>query len=144
TTLTQSLAILEYFDFGRYGEVVVGTERQFQPTAVAAPGSAEAAAVREANAANRITIDDGRSSQNADPAIHPGNLEAFTLANDFRGGDTITGITGVLEFRNSIWKLQPTEAGAYTAVNQRQAAPEIAGATLEVASFNVLNYFTTL
>jgi uncharacterized protein len=143
-TLTQELSILEYFNYGRYGEVVVGTDRQFQPTAVAAPGSAEAAAIAAANDANRITIDDARSSQNADPAIHPGNLDAFTLENDFRGGDTITGITGVLEFRNSLWKLQPTEAGAYTAVNERQASPEIEGATLEVASFNVLNYFTTL
>ncbi|WP_306232172.1 ExeM/NucH family extracellular endonuclease [Agrococcus beijingensis] len=143
-TLTQSLSILEYFNYGRYGEVVVGTDRQFQPTAVAAPGSAEAAAIAAANDANRITIDDARSSQNADPAIHPGNLDAFTLENDFRGGDTITGITGVLEFRNSLWKLQPTEAGVYTAVNERQAAPEFEGASLEVASFNVLNYFTTL
>lgn len=143
-TLPQELSILEYFNFGRYGEVVLGTERQMQPTAVAAPGSAEAAAVRAANAENRITVDDGRSSQNADPAIHPGNLAEFTLENDFRGGDTITGLTGVLDFRNSAWKLQPTEPGTYTAVNERPAAPEIEGASLEVASFNVLNYFTTL
>ncbi|MCR8670929.1 ExeM/NucH family extracellular endonuclease [Agrococcus sp. HG114] len=142
--LPQALSILEYFNYGRYGEVVVGTERQMQPTAVAAPGSPEAAAIRAANAENRITIDDARSVQNADPAIHPGNLEEFTLANDFRGGDTITGITGVLEFRNSLWKLQPTAPGTYTEVNPRTPAPEIAGASLEVASFNVLNYFTTL
>jgi predicted extracellular nuclease len=143
-TLPQELSILEYFNFGRYGEVVLGTERQMQPTAVAAPGSPEAAAVRAANAENRITVDDGRSMQNADPAIHPGNLEEFTLENDFRGGDTITGLTGVLDFRNSAWKLQPTEPGTYTEVNERPAAPEIEGASLEVASFNVLNYFTTL
>lgn len=143
-TLPQELSILEYFNFGRYGEVVLGTDRQMQPTAVAAPGSAEAAAVRAANAEQRITVDDGRSVQNADPAVHPGNLAEFTLENDFRGGDTITGLTGVLEFRNSTWKLQPTEPGTYTAVNERPAAPEIEGASLEVASFNVLNYFTTL
>ncbi|QUW19925.1 ExeM/NucH family extracellular endonuclease [Agrococcus sp. Marseille-Q4369] len=143
-TLPQELSILEYFNFGRYGEVVLGTDRQMQPTAVAAPGSAEAAAVRAANAEQRITVDDGRSVQNADPAIHPGNLAEFTLENDFRGGDTITGLTGVLEFRNSTWKLQPTDPGTYTAVNERPAAPEIEGASLEVASFNVLNYFTTL
>ncbi|ERG64109.1 hypothetical protein L332_06540 [Agrococcus pavilionensis RW1] len=143
-TLPQELSILEYFNFGRYGEVVLGTDRQMQPAAVAAPGSAEAAAVRTANAEQRITVDDGRSVQNADPAIHPGNLAEFTLENDFRGGDTIEGLTGVLEFRNSTWKLQPTEPGTYTAVNERPAAPEIEGASLEVASFNVLNYFTTL
>lgn len=148
-TLPQELSILEYFDYGRYGQVVVGTGpdgtgRQFQPTAVAAPGSAEAQAVREANAANRITIDDGRSSQNPDPAIHPGNLQPFTLENGFRGGDTIAGITGVLDWRFDTWAVQPTSAGTYTAANERPAAPSIEGATLEVASFNVLNYFTTL
>ena len=143
-TLPQSLSILEYYNYGRYGQVVVGTERQFQPTAVAAPGSAEAAAVRESNAVNRITIDDARSFQNPDPAIHPGTLEPFTLAHTFRGGDTITGITGVLDWRFDTWAIQPTSAGTYQAVNERQAAPEIEGATLEVASFNVLNYFTTL
>lgn len=143
-TLPQDLAILEYFNYGRYGEVVVGTERQFQPTAVAAPGSDEAAAIREANAANRITIDDGRSPQNPDPAIHPGNLEVFDLDNLFRGGDLITGITGVLDYRFDLWRIQPTEAGTFTPVNERQPAPEIEGAALEVSSFNVLNYFTTL
>lgn len=143
-TLPQSLSILEYFNYGRFGEIVVGTERQMQPTAVAAPGSDEAAAVRAANAANRITIDDGRSWQNPDPAIHPGNLEEFTLANLFRGGDTITGITGVLEYRHDLWRMQPTDAGTFAAVNAREASPEIEGANFEVASFNVLNYFTTL
>lgn len=143
-TLPQTLSILEYFNYGRFGEVVVGTERQMQPTAVADPGSAEAAAVRAENAANRITIDDGRDAQNADPAIHPGNLEPLTLENRFRGGDTITGITGVLDYRFSLWRLQPTEAGTFAAVNPREAAPQIEGATLEIASFNVLNYFTTL
>lgn len=143
-TLPQDLAILEYFNYGRYGEVVVGTERQFQPTAVAAPGSDEAAAIREANAANRITIDDGRSPQNPDPAIHPGNLEVFDLDNLFRGGDLITGITGVLDYRFDLWRIQPTEAGTFTPVNERQPAPEIEGAALEVTAFNVLNYFTTL
>lgn len=143
-TLPQSLSLLEYYNYGRYGQVVVGTERQMQPTAVADPGSAEAAAIAAANEANRITIDDGRSSQNPDPAIHPGNLAEFTLENDFRGGDTITGITGVLDWRFGTWAIQPTAAGAYTEVNAREASPEIDGATLEIASFNVLNYFTTL
>ena len=143
-TLPQTLSILEYYDYGRYGQVVVGTERQMQPTAVADPGSAEAAAIASANDANRITVDDGRSAQNPDPAIHPGNLAAFTLVNDFRGGDTITGITGVLDYRFDTWAIQPTEAGVYTAVNEREPAPTIEGATLEVTAFNVLNYFTTL
>src|SRR5690606_1056211 len=50
-TFPADLSILEYFNYARFGEVVVGTgldtARQFQPTALAAPDSAEAIAIRE-------------------------------------------------------------------------------------------------
>src|SRR5699024_3316361 len=49
--------VLETYQFGRYGETVVGPERQFQPTAIHAPDSAEAQELYDANQANRITID---------------------------------------------------------------------------------------
>lgn len=140
-TLPQSLSILEYFNYGRFGQIQVGVDRQFQPTAIAAPGSPEAVAIAEANAAERIMIDDGRSSQNPDPAIHP-NGEEFTLDNIFRGGDLVTNATGILDYRFSAWAIQPTEAADYEAVNERPAVPEVGGSTT-VASFNVLNYFTT-
>ncbi|WP_228386993.1 ExeM/NucH family extracellular endonuclease [Ornithinicoccus halotolerans] len=141
-TLPQDLAILEYFNFGRYGEIALGTDRQFQPTAVHAPGSAEAEALAEANARHRITLDDGRSTQNPDPARHP-NGEEFTLQSRFRGGDLVTDATGVLDFRFDLWRVQPTTGATVTTANPRPEAPELAGG-LQVASFNVLNYFTTL
>ena len=43
-TFPQQLTILEYYNFGRYGEIALGTDRQYQPTAVHEPGSPEAAA----------------------------------------------------------------------------------------------------
>ncbi len=70
-TFPQALYISEYFNFDRYGEIVLTTDRQFQPTAVHEPGSPEAAALAEDNRLGRITLDDGRGSQNPDPAIHP-------------------------------------------------------------------------
>lgn len=140
-TLPQDLAILEYFNFDRYGEIRLGTDRQYQPTAVYEPGSAEALALAEANLLNSITLDDGRSSQNPDPAIHP-NGEEFTLENTFRGGDLVANVTGVLDHRFNLWRIQPTEGADYTAVNPRPEVPEVGGTTT-VASFNVLNYFTT-
>ncbi|CAN5506774.1 hypothetical protein BH23ACT6_BH23ACT6_02060 [soil metagenome] len=48
-TLPRSLAILEYFNYGRFGEIALGLDRQYQPTAVFAPGSAEAEALFESN-----------------------------------------------------------------------------------------------
>ncbi|AXH95824.1 hypothetical protein DV701_06495 [Ornithinimicrobium avium] len=145
-TFPQDLAIQEYYGYGRYGEIVLGLGddmlRQYQPTAVYEPGSAEAAALAEYNAANRITLDDGLSGQNPAFLRHP-NGEAFTLDNRFRGGDLVTDATGVLDYRFNLWRIQPTEGATYTAANPRPAVPEVGGTTT-VGSFNVLNYFTTL
>ncbi|RIK17121.1 MAG: hypothetical protein DCC50_02715 [Acidobacteria bacterium] len=145
-TFPQDLAIQEFYNYGRYGEIVIGLgdgmTRQYQPTAVYEPGSDEAVALAEHNAANRITLDDGLGTQNPSFLRHP-NGEAFTLENRFRGGDLVTGATGVLDYRFGLWRIQPTQGATYTAVNERPAVPEVGGTTT-VASFNVLNYFTTL
>ncbi|SFR87576.1 hypothetical protein SAMN04487846_0173 [Microbacterium sp. cf046] len=141
-TFPQPLSILEYFEFGRFGSVEVGLARQMQPTAVFEPGSAEATALFAQNAIERITLDDGRGVQNPDPLIHPDGAE-FALTNTFRGGDLLTGITGVMDYHFGGWSVQPTAAAEYTSTNPRPAVPEVGG-TVTVASFNVLNYFTTL
>ena len=141
-TLPQSLAILEYFNYGRFGEIALGVDRQFQPTAVYEPGSPDAVALAAANLAERITLDDGRSTQNPDPAIHPNGAE-FTLDNLFRGGDLVTNATGILDWRFGLWRVQPTQGADYEAANPRPDVPEVGG-NMTVASFNVLNYFTSI
>ena len=140
----QALVISEYFNFDRFGELVLaqplpGEDRLYQPTAVFEPGSLEAAARGEYNELARITLDDGRSSQNPDPARHP-NGEVFTLENRFRGGDTVENATGVLDHTFGVYRVQPTEGAAYTRVNERPEEPKVGG-SLKVASFNVLNLF---
>ncbi|XNY99562.1 ExeM/NucH family extracellular endonuclease [Micrococcus luteus] len=134
--------VLETYQYARYGTIVVGPERQYTPTAVHAPESPEAQTLYEQNLANRITVDDGRSVQNPDPALHPGG-GAFTLENLFSGGDTLTDLTGVLDYRYDTWALQPTQDAGYEDTVTRPEVPEVGG-DLQVASFNVLNYFTTL
>ncbi|KRB36948.1 ExeM/NucH family extracellular endonuclease [Microbacterium sp. Root180] len=141
-TLPQDLAILEYFEFARFGTIDVGVTRQSTPTARYLPTDPAATALAAANLAERITIDDGRSSQNPDPAIHP-NGQEFTLANTFRGGDLVTDVTGVFDERFGTYAIQPTTGATYTAANPRPEVPEVGG-DLVVSSFNVLNYFTTL
>ncbi|MDQ0893942.1 ExeM/NucH family extracellular endonuclease [Agromyces ramosus] len=141
-TLPQALTIGETFEYARFGEVTLGTERLNQPTAVFDAGSAEAVALAAANARNAITLDDGRSGENPDPAIHP-NGEVFSLTNTFRSGDLVTNATGVLDWRFDLWRVQPTEGADFQVANPRPAVPEVGGTTT-VASFNVLNYFTTL
>lgn len=141
TTLEEAV-VLETYEYARYGSIVVGPERQFTPSAVHAPESAEAQALWEENLTHRITVDDGRSVQNPDPALHPGG-GAFTLENLFSGGDTLTDLTGVLDYRYDTWALQPTQDAGYTDTVARPEVPEVGG-DVTVAAFNVLNYFTTL
>lgn len=142
-TFPQTLVISEYFNFDRFGEIVLSTDRQYQPTAVFEPGSVDAANLAQANLLSRIKLDDGRGNQNPDPAIHP-NGSDFDLDNMFRGGDTLDNVTGVMDYNFSEYKIQLTQGADFTEENPRPAQPNDVGGSLKVASFNVLNYFTTL
>ncbi len=141
-TFPQDLVISEYFNFDRFGEIVLTSQRNLTPTAEVEPGP-DAIAEAENYLLDRITLDDGRSSQNPDPAIHPNGSE-FDLTNLFRGGDTVGNVTGVLNYSFDLYRVQPTQGADYTSANPRTAAPDPVGGRLQVATFNVLNYFTTL
>jgi predicted extracellular nuclease len=140
----------EYFEFGRFNTVTVAPERQYQSTSTYEPGTPEQQALAAANLAAQIIVDDARARQNPDPLRHP-NGEPYTLQNLLRGGDVMTGVTGILDQRVRTgdtpqvfsYGIQPTAPAGYQVVNPRPEAPEVGG-DLKVASFNVLNYFTTL
>jgi uncharacterized protein len=138
----QDLSISEYFNFDRFGEIVLTTDRQYQGTQVAAPG-APANAVATANALARVTLDDGRNSSNPDPAIHP-NGDEFTLTNTFRGGDVLQEVSGVLDFAFGLYRIQPAKGAMYINANPRPTAPDPIAGDIRTASFNVLNFFTHL
>ncbi|MGH9132637.1 MAG: ExeM/NucH family extracellular endonuclease, partial [Ilumatobacteraceae bacterium] len=139
-TLPQALSISEYFNFDRFGEIVLTDGRQFQPTAVFEPGSQEAADLADLNSRSRITLDDGRTTQNPDPAIHP-NGGVFDLTNLFRGGDLVQNATGVIDHSFGLYRIHPTQGADFTPVNPRPAEPADVGGGIQLASFNVLNYF---
>ena len=139
----QDLMIVEYFNFDQFGQIVLSSgDRPFQPTHAVMPGD-DALALREANALRRIALDDASRARYPELSRHP-NGEPFTLENRFRGGDRLTNVVGVLDHTFGIYRVQPTAGAAYTAVNERSMTPDDVGGTLKVASFNVLNYFTTL
>lgn len=141
-TFPQALVISEYFNYDRFGEIVLTSERRLTPTAQVEPGSAAQAAAA-AFLLDKITLDDGRTNQNPDPAIHP-NGGIFNLSNLFRGGDTVANVTGVMDYSFGLYRIQPTRGANYTNTNMRTASPDAVGGSLKVASFNVLNYFSTL
>lgn len=157
-TFPDTLSVSEYFELARYGQVILtegGRPRQFtdanMPTAA---GFID----HEINLASRtIILDDTDNRQNRPvdtpntPYYHP--VPGLSTSNFFRGGDTITNLTGVLHWSfagqtgTDAWRIRPvTEAGysyAFTEVNTRSAVPSVGG-SLKVASFNVLNYFLTV
>ncbi|HMN63114.1 MAG TPA: ExeM/NucH family extracellular endonuclease, partial [Anaerolinea sp.] len=142
-TFPQPLVISEYFNFDRFGEIVLTSRRHLTPTAEYEPGSPEALQAMQDFLLDKITLDDGRSVQNPNPAIHPDGA-VFDLTNLFRGGDTVTNVTGVMDYSFGLYRIQPTQGAEYTSLNSRPAQPPEVGGNLKVASFNVLNYFTTI
>ena len=142
----QSLVISEYFNYDRFGEIVLalplaGESRPFTGTAIDEPG-APANARTLANSLRRITLDDANSAQNPAVLRHP-NGDPFSLSNRFRGGDTVQNAVGVLGYDFSLYRIFPTAAAGYTAANPRPPAPESVGGDVRVASLNTLNYFLT-
>jgi predicted extracellular nuclease len=142
-TFPQALVISEYFNFDRFGEIVLTSERHLTPTAEFDPASPQATQAAADFLLDKITLDDGRGNQNPDPAIHPDGAD-FDLTNLFRGGDTVANVTGVMDYAFGLYRIQPTQGADYTSVNPRTLEPDDVGGSLKVASFNVLNYFTTI
>jgi uncharacterized protein len=148
-TFPQDLVISEYFNYDRFGETVVGVplpgrDRFDTPTAVVEPG-ATAQALAAQYPLRQILLDDGRGSQNPTPAFFPGTVDTpLTADHTFRGGDTLTDVTGVLAEDFGAYRVHPTADATYDAINPRPQDPPKVGGTLRVASFNVLNYFLTL
>jgi predicted extracellular nuclease len=144
--LPQQLVISEYFDFERFGEMVIalplpGETRPFTGTSIDEPG-APALARAEANSLRRITLDDTLGSQNPPTLRHP-NGATFDLTNRFRGGDTVENTLGVLGYDFGLYRIQPTGPATYVEVNPRPASPEPVGGSLRVAAMNTLNFFVT-
>lgn len=142
-------------NFGEIGLAVNSDVPLVTPTEVVDPQDAAKIAERVAyNNAHRIVLDDGASDvfwntgNNAGAQDVPMSWQ--TADNYVRVGAGATFVKPVvLDYRFG-WKLQPTEqvsdAGTdHVAFEQdRTDAPEDVGGDLTLATFNVLNYFTTL
>ena len=145
-TLTGPFTVNQNYFQGRYGQLTLAVGGRLEtPTNRFRPGTPQAIALADENARRRILLDDGSSLQNPNPIPY---LGASGLG---RAGDTVASITGVLDYglaTNSAagagdYKIHPTAAPMFSPAHPRTAAPEAVGGNLKVASFNVLNYFTT-
>ncbi|HKQ99899.1 MAG TPA: ExeM/NucH family extracellular endonuclease [Pyrinomonadaceae bacterium] len=135
-TIPETLTVSEVFNLGRFGEVMLSSDgRMFQPTNSNPPNSPGAIAEANANLRRKILLDDGQSPQNPNPIPYLGP------DNTLRAGDTVDNLTGILDFRFSEYRMQPTVAPSFSYVNARTPAPSPVGGNVKVAGLNVLNYF---
>lgn len=154
-TLPQTLTITEQFNLDRFNEIkLVAGERPAQFTQENAPDAAAYQAYLAELGARTITYDDGLNVQNAAIANLDGFGPTYNTETAPRMGDTITGLTGILDYQwsgnagsGATWRVRSVEDGANVfedSATPRTSAPDDVGGTLQVANFNVLNYFKTL
>lgn len=138
-TFSQTLTVTNTFALGQYGqfEASIGG-RLPEPTNIVAPGTA-ANAQQAINDRSFITVDDGTSKTYPDPTPYLFG-GATSTENTLRGGDTVTGITGIVTYIAGIYMVEPSAASSFTRANPRPAPPAVGG-TLRVVGTNVLNYF---
>jgi uncharacterized repeat protein (TIGR01451 family) len=136
------LTVSQNYFQGRYGQLTLSSQgRMYNPTNGNGLGD-----TFDLNMRRMIILDDNTSGQNPVPIPYVGQ------DNTNRAGDLIADLTGTLDYGpiNSSFpparhfRLMPTDVVTITRLNQRTSAPEAVGGNLKVASFNVLNYFTTL
>ncbi|MFC5462382.1 ExeM/NucH family extracellular endonuclease [Massilia niabensis] len=138
---TTPLTVNSNASLGNRGELVLSAGRREIPTNRYLPGSAEAKALAAANAANVVVLDDGIF-------VTPATIPYLFQDGTVRSGDTVSDLTGVLDFGASgdvgaAFKLQPTVTPRFSRTNERLLAPQVAAGNVKVASANVLNFFTT-
>ncbi|MDT0203350.1 ExeM/NucH family extracellular endonuclease [Nocardioides sp. AE5] len=155
--------VTETYGTSNYGEVGLarGDTPLLQWTQVARPGSAEADAVKADNATRGIVLDDGSSASFAgkadltpayisnDQPVRVGARATFTADVIFTEGGSQSAPT--YRFQPLAPVVGPQNATSPASFeNTRTDAPDEAllnsegTADIKVASFNVLNYFTTL
>lgn len=137
-----ALTVQQNYFQGRYGQLTLGGGgRIFGPTSGGSP----------LDYLRMIVLDDGSTAQNPNP------IPYYPFDGALRAGDILTDLRGVLNqgsitstavqaaaFPWVYYRVQPTESPAFSSANPRSAVPPAVGGSIKVASFNVLNYFTTL
>jgi 5'-nucleotidase len=153
---TDRFTVTDNFDTNQFGEVglATGDHQLWQPTDLYNPNidPAKVAAVQADNVARGVVLNDGSSwnflssPHNADP------MTWLTPSNPVRIGSTATlRQPMILDYRNSLWELQPTsqvtgQGGDWATFSDTRAAnekPQAVGGDIKLGTFNVLNYFNT-
>ncbi len=151
-----TLKVSEYFELERYGQLVLSQGGRVPAfTSISNPGTTGLINHEIKLAKRKIILDDGNDKQNfyITPYAVSNNIPlpyptgGLSTTNYLRGGDTISNLTGVLQYAFGQWRVRPVNElvdYTFTPANPRKPVTPGVGGTLKVASFNVLNYFTTI
>ncbi|GAA1667156.1 hypothetical protein GCM10010977_14420 [Citricoccus zhacaiensis] len=149
--------ITDNYDVNAYGSLGLapGSDPLPNPTSVANPG-AEAQAVMVENAEKLIVLDDGASTNFMRSPGNQNKLPYLGIDDPVRVGSAVAFTDPViLDYRYDAWNFQPTQhlthenaeevqPATFENTREAEASPEDVGGNVQLASFNVLNYFTTL
>lgn len=150
------LTVVTNFNLDRFGEIQVAEGNLVQPTQIydAQTQAAEVAELMAYNAAARLTIDDSSTAQNPDTVTMIDSGDGTPLeAGDpitadgptLRLGAQLSEVVGIMDERFGGYRIQvDAPLDVVEGSNDRPATAPDVGGDLQVASFNVLNYFTTL
>ena len=147
--LPQSLTVAGLYELERFGTVqLVAGDRPYSFTNQNTPDTAGYAAHQADFAARSILLDDGRVEQNIAPVRY---LNAGAQADySIRAGDTIAGLRGNVRYARGSgssgaegFRIVPSSDPVFDSQNPRPTSVDVAG-SLRVASFNTLNFFSTI
>lgn len=142
------LTVSQNFFQARFGQLTLSVGGRLEvPTNRHRAGTPQVLALADENARRRIVLDDGTSQTNPNPTP----FASAGVGGVPRAGDTVAELTGVIDYGLATasngglgdYRIHPTVAPVFIASHPRTAAPTPTGGNVRVASFNVLNYFTT-
>jgi predicted extracellular nuclease len=154
-TITGDLVVVDTYDLVRRGQVKVARDRLYIPTnridpndadpdATSFEGGSNVGKVTKAQKYNdeaTIIIEDGSTDENVFPPTLFPNLGKTVPT--VRIGSVLQGVSGKLVKERNKIVLVPNGPLQWTPA-QRPQRPSVGEANVTVASFNVLNYFTTI
>ena len=151
-TFPQSLFVNDLFNLERFGEIQLSEGgRLYQFTNENAPNVANNASFQQQIAARSLILDDGSSQQNVARVRFPRPTANNATDYAVRSGDSLAGLTGNIRYSRGsggsgieAYRIEPTRDPLFVSRNARMALPPDPGGAIKVASFNVLNFFTTI
>ena len=136
-TFPEALTATEHFQLGRFGELTVSADgRLFQPTDRVAPG---APAVADTRSREPTAAPDRRRSNVQNPSTVPFTSPTSSASVTRRVASPASSASA-----SALYRLEPTAVHQLHSHEPAPAAPDSVGGDIKVASFNTLNYFTTL